>query len=71
MRSKLCLFMRSNLSNNIDQEVDTSIMRSKFQKALLGGRSADSCGGWSYVSHSVFEKSDFNLFGGFILCESR
>ena len=23
MRSKLCLFMRSNLSNNIDQEVDT------------------------------------------------
>ncbi len=30
MRSKLCLFMRSNLSNNIDQEVDTSIMRSKF-----------------------------------------
>ncbi len=36
MRSKLCLFMRSNLSNNIDQEVDTLIMRSKFQKALLG-----------------------------------
>jgi hypothetical protein len=35
MRSKLCLFMRSNLSNNIDQEVDTSIMRSKFQKTLF------------------------------------
>ncbi len=30
MRSKLGLFMRSNLSNNIDQEVDTSIMRSKL-----------------------------------------
>jgi len=30
MRSKLCLFMRSNLSNNIDQEVDTLIMRSNF-----------------------------------------
>ncbi len=30
MRSKFNLFMRSNLSNNIDQEVDTSIMRSKF-----------------------------------------
>ena len=30
MRSKLCLFMRSNLSNNIDQEVDTLIMRSKL-----------------------------------------
>ena len=28
MRSKLCLFMRLNLSNNIDQEVDTLIMRS-------------------------------------------
>ncbi len=36
MRSKLCMFMRSNLSNNIDQEVDTLIMRLKFQKALLG-----------------------------------
>ncbi len=36
MRSKLCLFMRLNLSNNIDQEFLTSIMRSKFQKALLG-----------------------------------
>ena len=30
MRSKFNLFMRSNLSNNIDQEVDTSIMRSKL-----------------------------------------
>jgi hypothetical protein len=30
------LIMRSNLSNNIDQEVNTLIMRSKFQKALLG-----------------------------------
>ena len=30
MRSKLCLFMRSNLSNNIDQEVDTLIMKSNF-----------------------------------------
>jgi hypothetical protein len=30
MRSKFNLFMRSNLSNNIDQEVDTLIMRSKF-----------------------------------------
>ncbi len=28
--------MRLNLSNNIDQEVDTLIMRSKFQEALLG-----------------------------------
>jgi len=27
--------MRSNLFNNIDQEVDTSIMRSKPKKALL------------------------------------
>ena len=36
MRSKLDLIMRSNLFNNIDQEVNTSIMRSKFQKALLG-----------------------------------
>ena len=35
MRSNLCLFMRSNLSNNIDQEVDTSIMRSKPKQALL------------------------------------
>ena len=35
MRSKLCLFMRSNLSNNIDQEVDTWIMRSKPKQALL------------------------------------
>ncbi len=30
MRSKFNLFMRSNLSNNIDQEVNTSIMRSKL-----------------------------------------
>ncbi len=30
MRSKFNLFMRSNLSNNIDQEVDTSIMRLKL-----------------------------------------
>jgi hypothetical protein len=36
MRSNFNLFMRSNLSNKINQEVDTSIMRSKFQKALLG-----------------------------------
>jgi hypothetical protein len=35
MRSKLCLFMRSNLSNNIDQEVDTLIMRSKPKQALF------------------------------------
>ncbi len=35
MRSKLYLFMRSNLSNNIDQEVDTSIMRLKPKQALL------------------------------------
>jgi hypothetical protein len=35
MRSKLYLFMRSNLSNNIDQEVDTWIMRSKPKQALL------------------------------------
>ncbi len=35
MRLKLCLFMRSNLSNNIDQEVDTLIMRSKPKKALF------------------------------------
>jgi hypothetical protein len=35
MRSKLCLFMRLNLSNNIDQEVDTSIMRSKPKQALF------------------------------------
>ena len=34
MRSKLDLIVRSNLFNNIDQEVDTLIMRSKFQKAL-------------------------------------
>ncbi len=31
MRSKFNLFMRSNLSNNIDQEVDTLIMRSNFR----------------------------------------
>jgi len=30
MRSKFNLFMRSNLSNNIDHEVDTLIMRSNF-----------------------------------------
>ncbi len=35
MRSKLCLFMRSNLSNNIDQEVNTSIMRLKPKQALF------------------------------------
>ncbi len=35
MRSKLCLFMRSNLSNNIDQEVDTSIMRSKLNWSVI------------------------------------
>jgi len=35
MRSKFYLFMRSNLSNNIDQEVDTSIMRSKPKQALF------------------------------------
>jgi hypothetical protein len=35
MRSKLRLFMRSNLSNNIDQEVDTLIMRSKPKQALF------------------------------------
>jgi hypothetical protein len=36
MRSKLCFFMRSNLSNNFDQEVDTLIMRSNPKQALLG-----------------------------------
>ena len=35
MRSKFNLFMRSNLSNNIDQEVDTSIMRSKLPNNAL------------------------------------
>jgi hypothetical protein len=35
MRLKLDLIMRSNLLNNIDQEVYTSIMRSKPNKALL------------------------------------
>jgi hypothetical protein len=35
MRSKFNLFMRSNLSNNIDQEVNTSIMRSKPKIELL------------------------------------
>ncbi len=30
MRSKFNSFMRLNLSNNIDQEVDTSVMRSKL-----------------------------------------
>jgi hypothetical protein len=29
------MIMRSNLSNNIDQEVDTSIMRLKPKKALF------------------------------------
>ncbi len=33
--SKLCWYMRLNLSNNIDQEVDTSIMRLKLKKALF------------------------------------
>jgi hypothetical protein len=32
MRSKFNLFMRSNLPNKINQEVDTSIMRSKLKK---------------------------------------
>jgi hypothetical protein len=32
---KIQFFMRSNLSNNIDQEVDTLIMRSKPKIALL------------------------------------
>ncbi len=35
MRSKLDLIMRSNLFNNIDQEVDTSIMRSKLPNNAL------------------------------------
>ncbi len=35
MKSKFSLFMRSNLSNNIDQEVDTLIMRSKPKQALF------------------------------------
>jgi hypothetical protein len=35
MISKFNLFMRSNLSNNIDQEVDTLIMRSKPKQALF------------------------------------
>ncbi len=35
MRSKFNLFMRSNLSNNIDQEVEFLIMRSKPKIALF------------------------------------
>jgi hypothetical protein len=51
---------------------DSYLIRGNKNKEIaLQSGSADSCGGWSYVSHSVFEKSDFNLFGGFILCESR
>jgi len=35
MRLKFNFFMRLSLLNYIDQEVDTSIMRSKPKKALL------------------------------------
>ena len=35
MRSKLCLFMRLNLSNNINQEVNTLIMRLKLEIMLF------------------------------------
>jgi hypothetical protein len=35
MRLNFNLFMRSNLSNKINQEVDTSIMRSKFKKRII------------------------------------
>jgi hypothetical protein len=35
MRSNFNLFLRSNLSNKINQEVDTSIMRSKFKKIII------------------------------------
>ena len=31
-------------------------------------RSADSCGGWSYVFHSGEEIYLFNLFSGLLLC---
>jgi hypothetical protein len=35
MRSNFNLFMRSKLSNKINQEADTSIMRSKFKKRII------------------------------------
>jgi hypothetical protein len=35
MMAILCLFMRLNKSNNIDQEVDTLIMRLKPKQALF------------------------------------
>ncbi len=42
MRLKFDFFMRSNLFNNIDPEVDSLIMRSKPKKALLANdRSCD------------------------------
>jgi hypothetical protein len=35
MRSKFDLFMRLNLSNNINQEVNNLIMRSKFKIRII------------------------------------
>ncbi len=35
VRLKLDLIMRLNLFNNIDQEAETLIMRSKFQKSII------------------------------------
>ncbi len=61
MRSKFNLFMRSNLSNNIDQEVDTSIMRSKPKIALLAILIS-----WKVPKNSIswirsHEKTNFDL----------